>query len=103
MGCPSDTRPLKIVQDETWARKVKFLVKNKIISGTNKGLKISVPWVKSVLVLSAAGTWSLGFDAAKEHATHNQLILPLIIAKRSVAWWIPVPQIRCCQKPQSSH
>ena len=82
MGCPSDTRPLKIVQDKTWARKVKFLMKNKIISGTNKGLKISVPWVKSVLVPSAAGTWSLGFDATKEHATHNQLILPLIIAKR---------------------
>ena len=39
-------------------------------------------WVKSVLVLSAAGTWSLGFDAAREHATYNQSILPLIIAKR---------------------
>ena len=37
---------------------------------------------ESVLVLSAAGTWSLGFDAAREHATHNQSILPLIIAKR---------------------
>ena len=34
------------------------------------------------LVLSAAGTWSLGFDAAREHATHNQSILPLITAKR---------------------
>ena len=28
----------KNVQDETWARKVKFLVKNKIISGTNSGI-----------------------------------------------------------------
>ena len=34
------------------------------------------------LVLSAAGTWSLGFDAAREHATHNQSVLPLITAKR---------------------
>ena len=67
----------KNVQDETWARKVKFLVKNKIISGTNSGLQISVPWAKSVLVLSAAGTWSLGFDAARKHATHDQSIIPL--------------------------
>ena len=72
----------KNVQDKTQARKVKFLVKNKFISGTNSGLKISVPWAKSVLVLSAAGTWSLGFDTAREHATHNQSILPLIVAKR---------------------
>ena len=72
----------KNVQDKTQARKVKFLVKNKSISGTNSGLKISVPWAKSVLVLSAAGTWSLGFDAEREHATHNQSILPLIVAKR---------------------
>ena len=33
----------KNVQDKTQARKVKFLVKNKFISGTNSGLKISVP------------------------------------------------------------
>ena len=70
----------KNVQDKTQARKVKFLVKNKFISGTNSGLKISVPWAKSVLVLQAAG--SLGFDAAREHETHSQFILPLIIAKR---------------------
>lgn len=61
---------------------LKFLFQNKIISGTNDGLKISVPWAKSVLVLSATGTWSLGFDAAREHATHNQSILPRIAAKR---------------------
>ena len=72
----------KAVQDKTWPRKVKFSFQNKIISGTNSGLKISLPWAKSVLVLSAAGTPSLGFDAAREHATHNQSILPLITAKR---------------------
>ena len=67
----------KNVQDETWARKVKFLVKNKMISGTNSGIKIFVPWAKSVLVLSAAGTWSLGFNTARKHATHDQSIIPL--------------------------
>ena len=37
---------------------------------------------ESVIVLSAAGTWLLGLDAAREHATHNQSIITLIIAKR---------------------
>ena len=96
-------KPEKILQDKTWSRKVKFLFQNKIISGTNCGLKISLPWAKSVLVLSATGTCSLGFEAAREHATHNQSILPLVPAKLYVAWSILVPHIRCCQKPQSSH
>ena len=75
------SQTLAIIARMLCGNHLKFLFQNKIISGTNR-LKISLPWAKSVLVLSATGTWSLGFDAAREHATHNQSILPLIAAKR---------------------
>ena len=53
-----------------------------LILGTNSGLKISLLWAKSVLVPSEAEIWSPGFDAAREHGTNNQSILPLITVKR---------------------
>ena len=85
----------KAVQDKTWPRKVKFSFQNKIISGTNSGRKISLPCALSSGNLV---TWV----RCRKRTCNAQ---PICSSSDycQAAWSIPVPQIRCCQKPQSSH